>query len=58
MHLLTTLHLLLENVLQTVCSKLLGDSVTGGFLASELPFIVGKAQKSHGARSGICILDG
>jgi hypothetical protein len=44
--LLTTLHPLLENVLQTVCSKLQKDSGTGGFdllitskfLASELPF--------------------
>jgi hypothetical protein len=44
--LLTTLHPLLENVLQTVCRKLQEDSGTGGFdllitskfLASELPF--------------------
>jgi hypothetical protein len=33
-----TLHLLLENMLQTVCRNLLDDSGTGGFLASELPF--------------------
>jgi hypothetical protein len=36
--LLTTLHPLLENVLQTVCHRLQEDSGTGGFLASELPF--------------------
>jgi hypothetical protein len=44
--LLTTLHPLLENVLQTVCSELQEDNGTGGFdllitskfLASELPF--------------------
>jgi hypothetical protein len=44
--LLTTLHPLLENVLQTVCRKLQEDNGTGGFdllitwkfLASELPF--------------------
>jgi hypothetical protein len=35
--LLTTLHPLLENVLQTVCRKLQEDSGTGGVLASELP---------------------
>jgi hypothetical protein len=43
---LTTLHPLLENVLQTVCRKLQEDSGTGGFdllitsksLTSELPF--------------------
>jgi hypothetical protein len=43
--LLTTLHPLIENVLQTV------DHFE--FPASELLFIVGKAQKSHGARSGL-----
>jgi hypothetical protein len=31
MHFLTTLHPLLENVLQTVCRKLQEDSGTGGF---------------------------
>jgi hypothetical protein len=36
--LLTTLHPLLENVLQTVCRKLQEDSGTGDFLASELAF--------------------
>jgi hypothetical protein len=36
--LLTTLHPLLENVLQTVCRKLQEDNGTGGFLTSELPF--------------------
>jgi hypothetical protein len=39
--LLTTLHSLLENVLQTVCHKLQGEP------RSSL-FMVGKAQKSHG----------
>jgi hypothetical protein len=43
------LHPLLENVLQTVCRKLQEDSGTGGF---DL-LMVGKAQKSHGARSGL-----
>jgi hypothetical protein len=36
--LLTTLHSLLENVLQTVSRKLQEDSGTSGFLASELHF--------------------
>jgi hypothetical protein len=36
--LLITLHLLLENVLQTVCRKLQEDSGTGGFDTLELPF--------------------
>jgi hypothetical protein len=36
--LLTTLHPLLENVLQTFCRKLQEDIGTGDFLASELPF--------------------
>jgi hypothetical protein len=36
--LVTTSHPFLENVLQTLCSKLLKDSGTGDFLASELPF--------------------
>jgi hypothetical protein len=36
--LLTKLHPLLENVLQTVCRKLQEDSGTGGFLTSELTF--------------------
>jgi hypothetical protein len=36
--LFTTLHPLLENVLQTFCRKLQKDSGTGGFLASELHF--------------------
>jgi hypothetical protein len=47
--LLRTFHPLLENVLQTVCRKLQEDSGTGGFD----PFMVAKAQKSHGARSGL-----
>jgi hypothetical protein len=47
--LLTTLHPLLENVLQTVCRKLQEDSGTGGF---DL-FTAGKAQKSHDARFGL-----
>jgi hypothetical protein len=47
--LLETFHTLLENVLQTVCRKLQEDSGTGGF---DL-FMVGKVQKSHGARSGL-----
>jgi hypothetical protein len=47
--LLTMLHPLLENVLQTVCRKLQDDSGTGGFD----PFMVGKSQKSHGARYGL-----
>jgi hypothetical protein len=42
--LLTTLHPLLENFLQTV------DHFEISYLWSSL-FIVGKAQKSHGARS-------
>jgi hypothetical protein len=49
--LLTTLHSLLENVLQTVCRKVQEDSGTGGFdllinskfLASELPIHGGKS---------------
>jgi len=36
--LLTTLHPLLKNVLQTVCHKLQEDSGTDGFLDLELPF--------------------
>jgi hypothetical protein len=36
--LLTMLHSLLKNVLQTICHKLQEDSGTGGFLASELSF--------------------
>jgi hypothetical protein len=44
--LLTTLHPLLENVLQTVCRKLQEEP------RSSL-FMVGKAQKSHGVRSGL-----
>jgi hypothetical protein len=36
--LLTTLHPLLENVLQTFCRKLKEDCGTGGFLASDLLF--------------------
>jgi len=37
--LLTTLHPLFENVLQTVCRKLQDSETDGfGFLASELPF--------------------
>jgi hypothetical protein len=34
---------------KTYCRPL----ITSKFLASELPFMVGKAQKSHGARSGL-----
>jgi hypothetical protein len=41
--LLTKIHPLLENVLQTVCRKLQKGSGTGGFLASEQP--------SHGWKS-------
>jgi hypothetical protein len=47
--LLTTLHPFLENVLQTVCRKLQEDSGTSGF---DL-FMVEKAHKSHGSRSGL-----
>jgi hypothetical protein len=47
--LLTTLHPLLENVLQNVCRKLQEDSGTDG---SDI-FMVGNDQKSHGARSGL-----
>jgi hypothetical protein len=45
--LLTTLHPILENVLQTACRKLQEGSGTGGF---DL-FMVVKAQKSQGTRS-------
>jgi hypothetical protein len=51
--LLTKLNPLLENVLQTVCRKLQDDSGTSGFLPRSSLFMVGKAQKSHGARSGL-----
>jgi hypothetical protein len=51
--LLTTLHPLLEIVLQTVCRNLEKDSGTGGFLPRSSLFMIGKAQKSHGARSGL-----
>jgi hypothetical protein len=51
--LLTTLHPLLENVLQTVCRKLQEDSGTGGLVPRSTLFMVGKAQKSNGARSGL-----
>jgi hypothetical protein len=54
--LLTTLHPLLENLLQTVYSKLQEDSGTGAFLASELYFRGWKSQESHGVRSGIHVL--
>jgi hypothetical protein len=47
--LLTTLHPLIENVLQTVCRKLQEDSGTGGDPFSWLQ----KAEKSHEARSGL-----
>jgi hypothetical protein len=43
--LLTTLHLLLENVLQTV--------IHFDFLPRSSLFLVGKVQKSHGAGSGL-----
>jgi hypothetical protein len=49
--LLTTLHPLLENVLQTVCRKLHEDSGTGGFLPRSSLFMVGNAHKSRRARS-------
>jgi hypothetical protein len=49
----TALHPLFENVLQTVCLKFQEDSRTGGFLLRSSVFMVGKAQKSHGARSGL-----
>jgi hypothetical protein len=51
--LLTTLHPLLENMLLTVCRKLQEDSGTGGFLPWRSLFMVGKAQQSHEARSGL-----
>jgi hypothetical protein len=44
--LLTTLHPLLENVLQRVCRKLKEERRSSVFM-------VGKAQKSHGTRSGL-----
>jgi hypothetical protein len=50
--LLTKLHPFLENVLQTICRKL-QDSGTSGFFPRSSFFMVGKAQKSHGARSGL-----
>jgi hypothetical protein len=43
--LLTTLHPLLENVLQTVCRKLQEDNETGSFLPRSSLFMVKKAQK-------------
>jgi hypothetical protein len=49
--LLTTLHPLLENVLQIVCRRLQEDCGTGSFLPRSFLFMVGKAQKSYGARS-------
>jgi hypothetical protein len=60
--LLTTLHPLLENMLQAVCHKLQDDSGTGSFdllitskfLAWSCLFMVGKAQKLH----HLCRLDG
>jgi hypothetical protein len=55
---LTTLHPLLETILQIVFRKLQEDSGTGGFLAWSSVFMVGKAQKSHGARGGLHTLDG
>jgi hypothetical protein len=57
---LTTLYRLLGNVMQTVCRKLQEDSGTGGFLASDRSslFMVGKALKFYGARSGLSRLDG
>jgi hypothetical protein len=56
--LLTTLHPLLENVLQTVCRKLQEDSGTGSFLTSEFHGnMIGKAHKLHGSRSGFHRLD-
>jgi hypothetical protein len=51
--LLTKLHSLLENMLQTVCRKLQEDSGTGGFLPRISLFMVGKSHKSHGARVGL-----
>jgi hypothetical protein len=46
--LLTTLHPLLKNVLETVHRKLQDDIGTGGFLPRSSLFMVGKAQKSYG----------
>jgi hypothetical protein len=51
--LLTMLHPLPKNVLQTICHKLQEDSGTGGFLSRSSLFMVGKAQNSHGVRSGL-----
>jgi hypothetical protein len=48
--LLTMLHPLLENMLQTICSKLQKNG-TGGFLPHSSCFMVERAQKLHGARS-------
>jgi hypothetical protein len=45
--LLTTLHPLLRNVLQTVCRKLQEDSGTGSFLTSELPLHGWKKKKTN-----------
>jgi hypothetical protein len=42
----TTLHPLLEDVLQTICRKLQEEPWSSLFM-------VGKAKKSHGARSGL-----
>jgi hypothetical protein len=49
--LLTMLHPLLENVLETICRSHQEDSGTGGFLPRSSLFMVGKNQKSHGVRS-------
>jgi hypothetical protein len=51
--LLTTLHPLLENVLQTVCCKLQEDSGEGGFDIGASFTRLEKKQKSHRARSGL-----
>jgi hypothetical protein len=53
MHFLQRSTNLMKNVPQTVCRKLQEDSGTGGFLPRSSLFMVGKAQKSHGAISGV-----
>jgi hypothetical protein len=51
--LLTTLHPLLENMLQTICHKLQEDGEAGGFDLRAPFFTIGKTQKSHRAISGL-----
>jgi hypothetical protein len=55
--LLTTLHPIFENLLQTVYRKLQEETGTGGFLPKSFIFMVGKGQKSHGVRSGLRRID-